>query len=90
MIRLVVEATDRRGPRGDFALRSGGGGTRWEGRPCEIEDAEIDLDDWNGGEFAREEIAAWVIVAGALKGGCKEGTMEGVMKTIFDEGCVRS
>jgi len=54
MIRLVVEATDRRGPRGDFALRCGGGGTRWEGRPCEIEDAEIDLDDWNGGEFARE------------------------------------
>ena len=39
---------------------------------------------------AREEIAEWVMVAGALKGGCKEGTMEGVMKIIFEEGWVRS
>ena len=29
-------------------------------------------------------------MAGALKGGCKDGTMEGVMKIIFDVGCVRS
>ena len=35
---------------------------------------------------AREESAEWVIVAGALKGGCREGTMEGVMKIIFDVG----
>ena len=39
---------------------------------------------------AREERAVWVIVAGALKGGCKEGTIEGVRKMIFEEGWVRS
>ena len=54
LICFVVEATDCGGPGGDFAFGSGGGGTRWEERPCKIEDAEIDLDDWNGGEFARE------------------------------------
>jgi hypothetical protein len=39
---------------------------------------------------AREEIAVWVIVAGALKGGCTDGTIEGVRKIIFEDGWVRS
>ena len=39
---------------------------------------------------AREEIAEWVIVFGALNGGCREGTTDGVRKTILEEGCVRS
>jgi hypothetical protein len=39
---------------------------------------------------AREERAVWVIVLGALKGGCKDGMIEGVRNMIFEDGCVRS
>ena len=39
---------------------------------------------------AREEIAECAIVDGALKGGCKEGMMEGVRKMIFEDGWVRN
>lgn len=38
---------------------------------------------------AREETAEYVIVLGALNGGCKEGIMDGVRKTIFEDGWVR-
>lgn len=35
---------------------------------------------------ARDDIAEWVIAFGALNGGCKDGTIDGVRKTIFEEG----
>ncbi len=39
---------------------------------------------------AREDIAEWVIAFGALNGGCRDGTTDGVRKTILEDGCVRS
>jgi len=34
----------------------------------------------------REETAAWASEVGALKGGFKDGIMDGVRNTIFEEG----
>jgi hypothetical protein len=34
----------------------------------------------------REETAAWAREVGALKGGFKDGIMDGVRNTIFEEG----
>lgn len=52
LIRFVVQTTELTWPRGDFAFRGGGGGTRWDGGASEIEDSEVELDDWDCGEFA--------------------------------------
>ena len=39
---------------------------------------------------ARDEMVEWLAACGALKGGCNEGTMDGVRKIILDDGWERS